>query len=237
MAKTAQSLTQVAGMTVKVPETIVKRDGRVMRFDASKIENAIVRCFASFNREPVVSVPDLVEQVINIVSIKYPKPNVEQIQDVVETVLQAAGEYEAAKHYILYRAEHAKLRVERPIPEDVRQAFKDSDKYFPTPLQKFQFYDKYSRFNYSLGRRETWKETVDRAVAFLKELSQEKLEPSVYQKIKQYILEMKAMPSMRLLAMAGDAARRNNMAIYNCSYLTIDSLEVFPEALLISMAG
>ena len=245
MAKTTQSLhreqgrtvTRVAGMTIKIPETIVKRDGRVMKFDASKIANAIARCFANLNKEPNVSVQDLVNQVVNIVSIKYPKPNVEQIQDVVETVLQAAGEYEAAKHYILYRAEHAKLRVERPIPENVRQAFKDSDEYFPTPLQKFQFYDKYSRFNYELGRRETWLETVDRATDYLKELSQEKLESSVYQKIRQYILEMKAMPSMRLLAMAGDAARRNNMAIYNCSYLTIDSLEAFPEALLISMAG
>jgi hypothetical protein len=50
----------------------------------------------------------------------------------------------------------------------VREAFAESDNYFPTQLQKFQFYDKYSRFNYELGRRETWIETVNRAVDFSK---------------------------------------------------------------------
>src|SRR3989339_453715 len=48
---------------------------------------------------------------------------------------------------------------------------------------------------------------------------------------------MKAMPSMRLLAMAGPAARRSNIAIYNCSYLPVDSLDSFVEALTISMNG
>ena len=237
VANEKQRVTQVAGLKVRIPETVIKRDGRRMEFDQSKIKYAIERCFASFQREPNVPLEELVIQVVNLVSIKYPNPHVEQIQDAVETVLQAVGEYEAAKHYILYRAQHAKLRETRPIPESVRQAFVDSDQYFPTAIQKFQFYDKYSRFNYLLGRRETWVETVDRALDFLKKLSQNKLDQQVYEKIRLFILEMKALPSMRLLAMAGEAASRNNMAIYNCSYLTVDSLDAFAEALLISMAG
>ena len=48
---------------------------------------------------------------------------------------------------------------------------------------------------------------------------------------------MKVMPSMRLLAMAGPAARRNNIAIYNCSYMPVDSIDSFVEALIISMSG
>ena len=48
---------------------------------------------------------------------------------------------------------------------------------------------------------------------------------------------MRSMPSMRLLAMAGAAARRNNVAIYNCSYQPVESIDSFCEALLISMAG
>jgi len=224
-------------LSVKIPEKVVKRDGRVVPFEAERIESAITRCFASFNRESAVPISDLVGQVVNIVAAKYQQPHVEEIQDVVETVLQAAGEYEAAKHYIVYRLEHAKMRQVRPIPDEVREAFAVSDKYFPTPLQKFQFYDKYSRFNYELGRRETWVETVERAVSFLKELSEERLNPGVYQKLREYILEMKAMPSMRLLAMAGPAARRSSIAIYNCSYLPVDSLDSFVEALIISMNG
>jgi ribonucleoside-diphosphate reductase alpha chain len=48
---------------------------------------------------------------------------------------------------------------------------------------------------------------------------------------------MKVMPSMRLLAMAGPAARRNNIAVYNCSYMPVDSIDSFVEALIISMSG
>lgn len=94
--------------------------------------------------------------------------------------------------------------------------FKESEKYFNTPLQMFQYFDKYSRYNYQLGRRETWVETVDRTVEFLKYLSQDKLTNEEYELIREYILEMKVMPSMRLLAMAGDAAKRNHISIYNC---------------------
>ena len=125
----------------------------------------------------------------------------------------------------------------REIPDEVKKAFEASDKYFPTPIQAFQFYDKYSRFNWDLGRRETWSETVDRCVSFLKKLSQNKLEDKVYEKIRTFMLEMKATPSMRLIAMAGKAADRQNICIYNCSFLPIDSLDAWVEALIISMSG
>lgn len=224
-------------LQITVPESITKRDGRVVPFEVARIENAITRCFASFGRKPKTPVVELAQQVVNIIAAKYSHPTVEEVQDIVEMVLQAAGEYEAAKRYILYRAEHAKIRQVRPIPENVRRAFAESDKYFPTQLQKFQFYDKYSRFNYELKRRETWIETVDRALDYLKELSQHRLEENTYARLRQGMLEMRAMPSMRLLAMAGPAARRNNIAIYNCSYMPVDSIDSFVEALIISMSG
>lgn len=224
---------------IQAPQTIVKRDGRQVSFDADRIENAILRCFQSFGREPSTSVAELTRRVVNIVAAKAARgtPTVEDVQDIVEMVLQAAGEFEAAKRYILYRAEHAKERERRPIPEEVRAAFAASDKYFPTALQKFQFFDKYSRFNYELGRRETWIETVDRSVDYLHELAGDRLPRETYERVRKAILEMRAMPSMRLLAMAGPAARRNNIAIYNCSYQPVESIDSFVEALIISMAG
>ena len=222
---------------VQLPETVVKRDGRVMPFDVTLIEQAIARCFASLDNTPRATPAVIANQVANVVAAKYDNPTVEDIQDIVEMVLQAAGEYEAAKSYILYRAEHAKMREARPVPEEVRAAFSASDDYFPTQLQKFQFYDKYARFNYELGRRETWVETVDRAVLFLRELSHGKLPNEDYERLRSGILNMKVMPSMRLLAMAGPAARRNNVTIYNCSYMTVDSIDSFVEALIISMCG
>ena len=222
---------------VALPKSIVKRDGRIAPFDADRIENALAKCFASLDIEPKTAVHDITHQVVNVVAAKYDLPTVEGVQDIVEMVLQAAGEYEAAKHYILYRAEHAKMRTRRPVPAEVRDAFAESDPYFPTQLQKFQFYDKYSRFNYDLGRRETWVETVNRATEYLKELSDYRLPAETYDRIRDGILNMKVMPSMRLLAMAGPAARRNNIAVYNCSYMPVDSLDSFVEALIISMSG
>ena len=222
---------------VAMPKQIVKRDGRIVPFQIELIENALRRCFTSIDKAPATPVTEIAHRVGNVVAAKYDFPTVESIQDIVEMVLQAAGEYEAAKHYILYRAEHAKMRTERPVPAEVREAFAESDQYFPTQLQKFQFYDKYSRFNYDLGRRETWVETVNRAVDFLKELSDYRLPTETYERVRQGILTMKVMPSMRLLAMAGPAARRNNIAIYNCSYMPVDSVDSFVEALIISMSG
>ncbi len=222
---------------VKVPEQIVKRDGRIVPFDVERIEQALRRCYNSLENEPKTPVTEITKQVVNVVAAKFDLPTVEGVQDIAEMVLQAAGEYEAAKHYILYRAEHAKLRTERPVPVEVQEAFAASDSYFPTQLQKFQFYDKYSRFNYDLERRETWIETVNRAVDYLRELSEYRLPQETYDRIRTGILEMKVMPSMRLLAMAGPAARRNNIAIYNCSYMPVDSIDSFVEALIISMSG
>ena len=135
----------------------------------------------------------------------------------------SASEFEAAKAYILYRAEHAKQRKERPIPEDVRAAFAESDTYFPTQLQKFQFYDKYSRFSYESGRRETWVETVDRAVDYLRELSASRLPAETYARVRQGMLEMRAMSSMRLLAMAGPAAQQ----LAGIEYYSLDDLVEF----------
>src|SRR5438105_5118409 len=226
---------------ISLPTTIVKRDGRVVGFDPMRIERAIGRCFAALGRQPYTAIPELALRVVNIMSARPGQPTVEIVQDAVELTLQAAGEFEAAKAYILYRAEHAKQRQERPVPDEVRQAFAEADRYFPRPIQKFQFFDKYSRFDYEKGRRETWIETVDRAVSFLHELVQNNtgidLGADLYERVRRMILEMKSMPSMRLLAMAGPPARRDSTAIYNCSYQPVDSIDSFCEGLLISMAG
>lgn len=226
-----------AGM--QVPEIIVKRDGRIVPFDIARIERAMSRCFTNLGKEPRTSIPELARRVVNILSAKAngKPPSVEGVQDIVESILQAAGEFDAAKHYILYRAEHARKRLERPIPEEVRRAFAESEQYFPTPLQKFQFFDKYARFNYDLGRRETWIETVNRTVNFMYDLAGSRLSAETYERIRQAILSMDVMPSMRLLAMAGPAAHRSNITIYNCSYLPIESTHSFVEGLIISMSG
>ena len=119
---------------------------------------------------------------------------------------------------------------------DLAALFAEAAQYFPTPLQQFQFFDKTSRFDVEKGRRETWPETVDRAINYLVELAPS-LEPWLRTEGRHMILTMQALPSMRLLAMAGPAARRQNLSIYNCTYLCVDDIQAFVEMLIISMSG
>ena len=114
--------------------------------------------------------------------------------------------------------------------------FKDSEKYFKTQLQQFQFFDKYSRFNRELGRRETWKEAVTRVVDYLKFVSKNQLSDEDYNLIYDSILKMDVMPSMRLMAMAGDAAKAFPQSIYNCAFTGIDSIDSLVEVLNIMLA-
>lgn len=106
-----------------------------------------------------------------------------------------------------------------------------------TPIQEFVFYDKYSRFNYDLGRRETWEETIDRVHSFLLELSDNQLSQEEYDQIKRHLLAGTVSPSMRLMATAGPAAKRNPLLLYNCAYLPVVSLPCFSEVLWLSMSG
>jgi hypothetical protein len=129
----------------------------------------------------------------------------------------------------------AELSFELPSMAD--DPYSDLDQYFPTQLQRFQYLDKYSRYRYDLGRRETWNETVDRAVDYMRWLSKGKLSERDYKEIHHAILNLHVMPSMRLLAMAGDAAKRDEKSIMNCAYVAIDSLDALVEMLSLSMSG
>ena len=130
-----------------------------------------------------------------------------------------------------------KVELSFDLPSVNDDPYGDLDQYFPTPLQRFQYLDKYSRYRYDLGRRETWAETVDRAVEYLRWLSKDKLDEKDYKEIRHAILNLHVMPSMRLLAMAGEAAKRDEKSIMNCAYVAIDSIDALVEMLSLSMSG
>ena len=83
---------------VAIPKQIIKRDGRIVSFDAGRIQVALERCFSSLANPPKTSVEDLTQQVVNVVAAKYDLPTVEGVQDIVEMALQAAGEYLSLIH-------------------------------------------------------------------------------------------------------------------------------------------
>ena len=93
-------------------KSIMKRDGRVVLYDESKIASAILKALEAA-REGDASVA---AQVANSVEARLEElcsdgtPQIEQIQDTVEQELMRAGCEEAAKQYILYRAERTRIR-------------------------------------------------------------------------------------------------------------------------------
>ncbi len=204
---------------------VIKRSGARQEFHSEKIYKAIYNCVLAHGLDTSV-VQDLAARAV-MEATGQDSVTVEDIQDVVTKVLKEWHSDELAARYANYRAAHSVERASRAYGEDP----------FKTQLQRFQFFDKYSRWNQAARRRETWEETVTRAVAYLAELSEHKLPVATYESIWDGIYNLEVMPSMRLLAMAGDAARAQPLSIYNCSYLPIDSLEAFHEVLLISMSG
>ena len=111
----------------------------------------------------------------------------------------------------------------------------------PTPYQHFIYVSRYSRWLEKENRRETWEETVERYFYFfenhLKDSQSYKLDSSLRQELKDAVLNLEIMPSMRSLMTAGEALTRDNTAGYNCAFIAINRVRAFDEVLHVLMCG
>jgi len=62
-------------------------------------------------------------------------------------------------------------------------------------------------------------------------------EDTVVNNIRDAILSLSVMPSMRMMMTAGPALDRDNTAGYNCSYIAVDDPKAFDEAMMILLCG
>lgn len=111
----------------------------------------------------------------------------------------------------------------------------------PTPYQQYIHISRYSRYRHELGRRETWPETVSRYFEFFEERFRRKgcwnrVSPH-FDEVKEMVLNLHVLPSMRALMTAGEALDRENIAGYNCSYVPLQDIKAFAETLYILMCG
>jgi ribonucleoside-diphosphate reductase alpha chain len=108
--------------------------------------------------------------------------------------------------------------------------------YLPTDYEQFIHTSRYARWIEEEKRRETWEETVDR---YMVNVVAPKLSPDepVYLEIREAILRLDIMPSMRAMMTAGPALDRDNTAGYNCAYLPVDDPRSFDEAMFILLCG
>jgi ribonucleoside-triphosphate reductase len=126
-----QFLGEHNGHTIPV-RNVVKRDGRIERYDRSKIEAAVANAFeaegisaetvgADAGRR-VTAVVDAVEaRLATFMRSRHPNsvPAIEEIQDLVETALIEANEARVAKAYIIYRARHEAIRDTQKLMLDI----------------------------------------------------------------------------------------------------------------------
>lgn len=220
---------------------IMKRDGRVVAFEPAKIIEAIAASgndTKEFGRDEAARLTfKVVEQLENIYD-GHITPTVEQVQDIVEVVLMHSKWFKTARAYILYREEHAKRRkVHGTVPAEVVELAKEGKKYFRNQLSEYVFYSTYSRWIPDKSRRETWVETITRYVDFMRENLQSKLTDNEYDEIKQSMLKMETLGSMRLLWGAGEAARATNVCAYNCSFVAPKSWQDLAEIMYVLMCG
>ncbi len=112
-------------------------------------------------------------------------------------------------------------------------------KNLPTDYQTFIATSRYARWIDSENRRESWEETVDRFMENVVYPKMPETEEAVDINIalKKSILNLEIMPSMRAMMTAGKALERDNTCAYNCSYLPVDDMKSFDEAMFILMCG
>lgn len=98
-------------------EKILKRDGKIVEFNSEKITSAIQKAAETTNEFDIQTARKLTRQVLEITKklVEEKKdqlriPSVEEIQDIVETVLLSSEYKKTAKNYILYREQHSRLR-------------------------------------------------------------------------------------------------------------------------------
>ncbi|RLG20904.1 ribonucleotide-diphosphate reductase subunit alpha [Candidatus Micrarchaeota archaeon] len=103
---------------------IRKREGNIVDFDPTKITIAILKAMEAVGKKNETLAKALTDKVVQELEDRFDGhtiPGVEDIQDIVETVLIMAGQAEVAKAYILYREERARLRKIRALNEKIQK--------------------------------------------------------------------------------------------------------------------
>ncbi|MDO8514841.1 MAG: ATP cone domain-containing protein [bacterium] len=223
---------------------IRKRGGSVVPFDANKIILAVKKAMRASDEFKDGAAEKIADTISNKLLAQKQSdtsfvPTVEGVQDMVEAELMLHKFPATAKAYILYRAERTRIREMRgDVPEHIRALAEESKKYFEgNLLGEFVYLRTYARWKVGENRRETWIETVDRYMEFMKENVGDKLAAEEYSELRDAILRQEVMPSMRLMQFAGEPARRCNTCAYNCSFIAPTKIGDLAEIMYLSMQG
>jgi ribonucleoside-diphosphate reductase alpha chain len=254
---------------------VAKRDGTRVPFDLNKVTRAVALAFYDVLNENgpnpyrddmlacfglpsdvFLQVTDIAGSVAKMLELHYRDgrhPTIEQVQDAVEKAIAAAGHWDVARSYMVYRARRAERRLAN---------------YQESGMSDYISMAKYARFRPELGRREVFTEGVDRVrdmhleyfaaklarrvpdalpsdVALLAGdnsallgamLCDTTLEGAIRDAFRR-VSRKQVLPSMRSMQFGGQAILRNNSRMFNCSFSNVDRIEFFREYFFLLLSG
>ena len=107
-----------------LPVRLIRRNGNVVPWSETKIEIAVRKAFLNIkeNPEPAIDIARGVTERVRRGDQSF--VHIEDVQDMVQEELMRQGHFKAAEHFILYRAQRARLREEQATTaEDPNQEF------------------------------------------------------------------------------------------------------------------
>ena len=205
---------------------VIKRNGASVSYQRAKLHNAILGALTEVDPS-ALHVNDTLALNLSIVveGQMANGMNVEEVQDLVEQAMMHVCPT-AAKAFILYREDRAKLRAARKRPD-------------PNMVSDYIHPAKYARYNPTLKRREMYEETVSRVCDMhLQKYSKlnDQQKAAVLDAFDM-VAERLVLPSMRSMQFAGPAIMQNNARIYNCSFTHVDRIRVFGDIFYLLLCG
>ncbi len=254
---------------------VLKRDGARARFDLNKVTRAIALAFHEvktdnaanpYRDDPlacygldadtfreVARIAEGVSQMLELFYRDGKHPTIEQVQDAAEKAIAAAGHWEVARAYMLYRVRHAERRLVQ---------------YADNGMSDYIVMAKYARYRPELGRREIFSEGVERVRDMHLQFFADKLDRTVPSELPAEVAELagkngellvralggarldriiveafaqvaakKVLPSMRSMQFGGEAILKNHSRMFNCSFSNVDRVEFFREYLFLLLSG
>ena len=111
---------------------VVKRNGNIVDFDPSKIENAILKANESVGEKDRATKKEIGAIVDHVKNLNKKRILVEDIQDIVEEKLMALKHFELAKNYIIYRYTRALVRKANTTDQSIKELIDGESEYWNT---------------------------------------------------------------------------------------------------------
>ena len=109
---------------------VIKRDGKIVDFDKSKIRIAIEKANKEVKPKERASKDEINEIINYIEELDKKRILVEDIQDIIEEQLMAFGKYSLAKKYITYRYTRALVRKANTTDQSIKELIEGESEYW-----------------------------------------------------------------------------------------------------------